>query len=386
MGPLRGIKIVEMAGLGPAPFCAMLLAELGADVIRIDRLASADLGFAIDIRFDLLNRSKRAVAVDIKTQQGVELVKELVAKADMLIEGFRPGVMERLGLGPDVCHALNPRLVYGRMTGWGQEGPMTNQAGHDINYIALSGALHTIGPKGGPPLPAMNLIGDFAGGSLYLAMGLLAALHEARASGQGQVIDAAMVDGVASLMGMVYGFRQAGIWRNERGSNPVDGGAPFYTTYETCDGKWMAVGAIEKRFYAEFVQRLGLSLEALPSRDDQANWDALRARFAAVFATKTRDEWAEVFAEGDACVSPVLDMDECLTHPLFVTRGDFVESAGVTGPAPAPKFSRTPGSVRNPPLDARADTKDALLLWGFPQSRIAELAASGVIAPEAGGR
>ena len=381
MGPLKGVKIVELAGIGPAPFCGMLLADLGADVIRVDRLASADVGFDIDIRFDFLNRGKRAVAIDLKSPAGIATVKELIASADLLIEGYRPGVMERLGLGPDTCREINPRLVFGRMTGWGQEGPMKQLAGHDINYISMTGALSSIGHKDGPPAVPLNLVGDFGGGSLYLAMGLLAALLEARTSGQGQVVDAAMVDGVASLMTMHFGYRQAGFWENARGSNAVDGGSPYYTTYATSDGKFMAVGAVEKRFYRELLEKLGLAGESLPEQDDRSRWGELRARFAAVFATRTRDEWSTLFADSDACVTPVLDMDECLTHPMAEERGMFKEVGGTIEPAPAPRFSRTPGDIRGAPVDPRSDTRGALAAWGIPESRIAELTEAGVIAP-----
>ena len=381
MGPLSGIRIVEMSGIGPAPFCGMLLADMGADVIRIDRLAAADLGFNVEARYDLLNRGKRAVALDIKSPAGIATVKDLIGKADVLLEGFRPGVMERLGLGPDVCHAVNPRLVYGRMTGFGQSGPMKDRAGHDINYIAMSGALHAIGHKDGPPLPPLNLVGDFGGGSLYLAMGVLAAVLEARQSGKGQVVDAAMVDGVASLMAMVTGLRQAKLWHNERAANAVDGGAPYYACYETRDGKYMAVGAIEQRFYAELLQKLGLDGEALPGQNERARWGELHARIAAVFASRTRAEWEEVFATSDACVTPVLDMDECITHPLAVARQNFVTVDGVVGPAPAPKFSRTPGAVCCGTQEPRADTRAALGAWGISDAEIDALASAGVIAP-----
>lgn len=380
MGPLKGVRIVEMSGIGPAPFCGMLLADMGADVLRIDRLAAADLGFSVTPRYDLLNRGKRAAAVDIKADEGVALVKTLIAQADILIEGFRPGVMERLGLGPEVCHAINPRLVFGRMTGYGQSGPMKDLAGHDINYISMAGALAAIGTAGEAPLPPMNLVGDFGGGSLYLAMGVLAALHEAKASGKGQVVDAAMVDGVASLMAMVTGLRQAGLWENARGANAVDGGAPYYCCYRTADGKYMAVGAIEKRFYAELLEKLGISSEALPAQNDRAGWPALRKRLSEVFASRTREAWADVFAHSDACVSPVLDMDECIAHPIHTQRANYVVVDGVTGPAPAPKFSRTPGEVRCGTQDPRRDTQQALALWGVPASELDRLAQAGVIA------
>ncbi len=381
LGPLKGIRVVEMSNIGPAPFCCMLLADLGAEVVSVQRLSSADLGFEIDRRFDFLNRSKQAIAVDLKSPDGVEVVKELVGQADILVEGFRPGVMERLGLGPDVCLGLNPRLVYGRMTGWGQEGPLAQTAGHDINYIALAGALAAIGPKGDAPAVPLNLVGDFGGGSLYLAMGMLAALVEARASGLGQVVDAAMVDGVASLMSMHMGYRQANFWNLERGTNSVDGGAPWYTTYQTKDDRWMAVGAVEKRFYKEFVEKLGLDDKALPRQHDQSRWDELRAIFANEFVKKTRDEWAEIFAASDACVSPVLDMEEAPNHPAARARKTYLDHDGVIEPAPAPRFSRTPGSVRNPPPNPFETTASVLISWGLATDRIEDLAKTGVIPP-----
>jgi alpha-methylacyl-CoA racemase len=379
MGPLTGVKIVEMSNIGPAPFCGMLLADMGANVIRVDRLTAGDLGFDIPIRFDFLNRSKQAVAIDVKSAAGVATVKQLVASADMLIEGFRPGVMERLGLGPDVCHLFNPRLIYGRMTGWGQEGPMSTLAGHDINYIAMTGALAAIGDKDGPPVPPLNLVGDFAGGALYLAMGMLAALHETQKSGKGQIIDAAMVDGTANLMAMHFGYRQAGIWHNARGTNAVDGGSPYYSTYKTRDGKYMAVGAVEKRFYTELLTKLGLASTSLPDQNDQSRWPELRKVLASAFATKSRDEWSDVFANSDACVTPVLDMDECLHHHLATGRGMFECHDGATQPAPAPRFSRTKSGVASAPLDARSGTHTSLEAWGFDRSSIDALAAGGII-------
>ncbi len=349
-GPLNGVRIVEMAGIGPAPYCAMLLAEMGADVIRVDRPAPVDLGFAQDPRLDLLNRSKRAVAVDLKAAQGVATVLRLVERADILIEGFRPGVMERLGLGPDACRGVNRRLVYGRMTGWGQDGPLAQRAGHDINYIAMTGVLAAIGPAD-TPTPPLNLVGDFGGGALFLAMGVLAALVEARASGEGQVVDAAMVDGAASLMTMFHGLKAGGLWRNRRAANALDGAAPHYGVYATADGGHVAVGALEGRFYDAFVRGLGLDPQTLPDRNREANWPALRERFAAVFATRTRAEWEAVFAGTDACVSPVLDMEESVAHPLATVRNAYVETEGVTGPAAAPRFGRTPSAVRHAPRD-----------------------------------
>lgn len=384
MGPLNGVRIVEMSNIGPGPFCGMLLADLGAEVVSVQRLATGDLGFDIDRRYDLLNRSKQAVAVDLKAPEGVTVVKEMIARADILIEGFRPGVMERLGLGPDICLALNPRLIYGRMTGWGQDGPLAQTAGHDINYIAMAGALAAIGPKGGAPAVPLNLVGDFAGGSLYLAMGLLAALVEARQSGQGQVVDAAMIDGVTSLLTMHVGYRQAQFWNLERGTNAVDGGAPFYTTYRTKDDRWIAVGAVEKRFYREFIERLGLNPETLPAQYDQSRWDELREIIAAEIATKTRDEWEGVFEGSDACVSPVLDLDEAPRHPSARLRSTYLDLGGVTEPAPAPRFGRTPASVKNSPPDARETTASTLESWGITRQRIENLANAGLIPPIGG--
>ena len=381
MGPLQGVRVIEMSNIGPGPFCGMLLADLGAEVVSVQRLAAGDLGFDIGLRYDLLNRSKQAVAVDLKSAEGVAVVRDMVAGADILIEGFRPGVMERLGLGPDVCLRVNPRLVYGRMTGWGQEGPLAQMAGHDINYIAMAGALAAIGPKDGAPAVPLNLVGDFAGGSLYLAMGLLAALVEARQSGRGQVVDAAMVDGAANLLAMHLGYRQAQFWNLERGTNAVDGGSPWYTTYSTKDGRWMAVGAVEKRFYREFVLRLGLDPDALPDQNDRSRWDELHGIFAAAFAAKTRDEWEAIFAGSDACVSPVLDMDEAPKHPAIAARGTFVDRDGVVEPAPAPRFSRTPASIRNDPPDPRQTTAPALESWGIARERIEAMARAGLIPP-----
>lgn len=379
MGPLAGIRVVEMSNIGPAPFCGMLLADLGATVLSVQRMAAADLGLDVPARYDFLNRGKQAVAVDLKAPDGVALVRELIAGADILIEGFRPGVMERLGLGPDLCHADNPRLIYGRMTGWGQEGPLRDRAGHDINYIAMTGALAAIGPQGGDPVVPLNLIGDFGGGSMFLAMGLMAALVEQRASGKGQVIDAAMVDGVGALMAMHYGYRQEGIWSLDRGTNAVDGGAPWYTTYPTSDGRHMAVGAVEKRFYLEMLSVLGLDPADLPKQHDARRWPELREILAARFRTRTRDEWDAAFAGTDACVSPVLDMDECTTHPMAIARGMFRKADGVTEPAAAPRFSRTACTPAAPPPDARSTTAATLADWGLDSGRIAALGSKGII-------
>jgi alpha-methylacyl-CoA racemase len=369
-----------MAGIGPGPFCGMLLADLGADVVRIDRLGATDLGVPFPERFDLLNRNKRSVAIDLKSEAGRRTALGLVGRAEILIEGFRPGVMERLGLGPDACAAVNPRLVYGRMTGWGQEGPLSRAAGHDLNYIALTGALHAIGRPGEKPTIPLNLLGDFGGGALYLAMGVLAALVEARASGRGQVVDAAIVDGVASLTTMLLAMRQMGAWSGGRGENLLDGGAPFYDVYETKDARYVTVAAIEGKFYRELLDRLGLAAEPLPDQHDRRGWNALRERLAALFRTRTRAEWTSLLEGTDACFAPVLDAEECAGHPHMSARGVFVEVEGVVQPAPAPRFSRTPGTLRRPPPRPGADTKDTLADWGLDIEEIAALRAAGVLA------
>ena len=365
MGPLAGIRIIEMAGIGPAPFCCMLLADMGAEVVRIDRLTPSGLGVDTPVRFDLLNRGKRSIALDLKSPEGAATVLKMVGKADILIEGFRPGVMERLGLGPDRCLEANPRLVYGRMTGWGQEGPLAQAAGHDLNYIALTGALDAIGPAGGPPSIPLNLLGDFGGGSLYLAMGVLAALVEARASGKGQVVDAAIVDGVANLMTMFHAFRQMGAWNEARGGNLLDGGAPFYSVYETRDGRHVTLAALERKFYDEAIHRLGLDRADLPDREDRRQWPALREKFAAAIAAKTSDELCEALEGTDACFAPVLDMDEAQKHGHMAARGIYRDVAGVAQPGPAPRFSRTPSEIARPPVGAGADTEAVLADWGI---------------------
>jgi alpha-methylacyl-CoA racemase len=358
MGPLQGVKVVELAGLGPAPFACMLLAELGAEVLRIDRPGGGlSLGPA---ELDLVNRGRRSVALDLKNPQAIDVVRRLVAQADVLVEGFRPGVTERLGIGPEDCHAINPKLVYGRMTGWGQDGPLAQTAGHDIDYLALSGALHLIGRAGGPPQVPANLLGDFAGGSLYLVIGVLAALHEARQSGQGQVVDAAIVDGSAHLTTMMLGALAAGTWRQERGTNLLDTGAPFYDVYETSDGKYVAVGALEQQFYDELIAKLGITA---PDRNDPANWPELRKVLAETFLQRTQAEWADVFDGSDACVAPVLPL--AADHPHLVARGTFVDKDGVRQAAPAPRFSRTPTSLDRPPARAGRHTREALADWGI---------------------
>ncbi len=383
MGPLAGVRVVELAGIGPAPFCAMLLADMGADVLRVDRTEPVDLGVRLDPRFNLLTRGRRSVAIDLKRAEGLAAAKRLVTRADALIEGFRPGVTERLGLGPEACLALNPRLVYGRVTGWGQEGPLSAAAGHDIDYIALAGALGAIGPRDGAPVPPLNLLADYGGGGLYLAFGVLCALLETRASGRGQVIDAAMVDCVASLLASTFGQLAAGTWTEARGSNALDGGAPWYAAYETADGKHVAVGAIEPKFYAELLRRLGLDPASLPAQHDRAGWPMLRERLARVFRSKTRDEWCAILEGTDACFAPVLGLAEAPRHRHNRARGTFVEIDGVTQPAPAPRFSRTPGAVRAGPALPGQHTDEALRDWGFTRAELASLRASGAIA---GGR
>ncbi|MFJ3223411.1 CaiB/BaiF CoA transferase family protein [Streptomyces sp. NPDC086783] len=362
-GPLAGVRVVELAGIGPGPFAAMLLADLGADVVRVDRPGGA--GLAIDPAYDVTNRNKRSVVVDLKAEDGAERVLDLARRADVLIEGYRPGVAERLGVGPGACHARNPALVYGRMTGWGQEGPLAARAGHDIAYIALTGTLGMIGdPQSPPPVPA-NLLGDYAGGSLYLVVGVLAALHHARATGAGQVVDAAIVDGTAHLSAMIHGMLAAGAWQDRRAANLLDGGAPFYGTYETADGKYMAVGALEQRFHDEFTELLGLPADA-PARQDVSRWGELRASVAARFRTRTRDEWTAVFENSDACVAPVLSLREAPAHPHLAARGTFTDHGGITQPAPAPRFSATPTSVRGGPALPGADTADVARDWDLP--------------------
>jgi alpha-methylacyl-CoA racemase len=380
MGPLAGYRIVEMAGIGPAPFAAMLLADMGAQVIRVDRREAADLGLpGREPRFEVLHRGRRSIALDVKAEAGREVVKRLSAKADAIIEGFRPGVMERLGLGPDVLLAINPKLVFGRMTGFGQDGPLAQAAGHDINYIALAGVLHAIGRKGGAPVPPLNLVGDFGGGGMFLAFGVVCALLEAHKSGKGQVVDAAMVDGSATLMALMYGLFAQGAWKDERGVNVLDTGAPWYNTYATKDGKWLSVGAIEGRFYEEFVTRLGLEMSELPKQHDRSGWPDLERRFADTIAAKTRDEWERIFAGSDACVAPILALSEVADHPHNAARATFSRRDGVLQPAPAPRFSRTVPEMGGSPRKAGADTAAVLADFGYTAGEIAALDESGII-------
>lgn len=391
-GPLSGYRIVELAGIGPAPFAGMMLADMGAEVLRVDRAASvvdpAPAGPGGHQRgpipaVDVLGRGRRSVGVDLKAPEGREAVLRLVAVADGLVEGFRPGVTERLGLGPEDCAASNRRLVYGRMTGWGQDGPYASMAGHDINYIALAGTLAMIGRPGEPPTPPVNLVGDFGGGGMLLAFGMVCGLLEAARSGQGQVVDTAMIDGAALLAAMVWGFHSAGAW-GERGTNLLDGGAWYYGAYETSDGGYVSFGSLEPQFYAELLRITGLADDVdgkgpVPAQGDRSSWPAMRDRLAAIVATKTRDEWCSRFEGTDTCFAPVLSMDDAGQHPHMAGRGVLVEVDGVVQPAPAPRLSRTPGAIAGPPARPGQHTEQALIDWGFSDSDIAELRSSGAV-------
>ena len=379
MGPLHGLRVVELASIGPGPMCAMLLADLGADVIRIDRLEPSGLGVPMNQRFDVNARSRRSAALDLKSAAGRDAVLRIVERADVLIEGFRPGVAERLGLGPADCQARNPRLVYGRMTGFGQTGPLAHAAGHDLNYIALTGALDAIGPAGGAPVPPLNLVGDYGGGALYLAFGLMAALFERQSSGRGQVVDAAMVDGAASLMSMFHGMLAAGGWPGQRGENLLDGGAPFYGVYETADGKHVSIGSLEPKFYAEMVKRLGLDERFLRLQGDASQWPALREAIAAAVRTRTRDEWSALLEGTDVCFAPVLALGEVHRHPHAVARGTYVEVAGVVQPGPAPRFDRSVPDHPRPAPAVGAHTAEVLAECGFAEADIDSLRSAGVI-------
>ncbi len=378
-GPLVGFKVIELAGIGPNPMCAMLLADMGAEVVRVDRIADAGLGVAMEPRYSLLDRSRRSIAVDLKSPQGVALVLDLVENADALIEGFRPGVTERLGLGPAECARRNPRLVYGRVTGWGQDGPLAQAAGHDINYISLVGAAHAIGPSSAPPPPPLNLVGDFGGGGAYLVIGVLAALLEAQQSGRGQVVDAAMVDGAASLMTATYGMYAAGIMTDERGTNILDGGAHFYDTYETADGRYISIASVESKFYAELLELTGFEDRDQAGHWDKSQWASLAERMAALIKTRTRDEWCGILEGTDVCFAPVLNMAEAPQHPHNVARGTFVAVDGVVQPAPAPRFSRTPSKIQKGASAPGADTDAVLCAWGCTAEQVAAWRSSGVI-------
>ncbi len=379
-GPLQGLKVIEMAGIGPGPFTAMMLADMGAEVLRVDRPNAR----VLNPEKDVLNRGRRSIAVDLKHPDGVQTVLRLVEQADALLEGFRPGVMERLGLGPDECLARNPKLVYGRMTGWGQDGPLSHAAGHDINYIAIAGVLNNFKRDGERPVPPNNLVGDFGGGGLLLAFGLVCALLEASRSGHGQVVDAAMVDGAAVLSTMIHAFVAMGIWQDNPGHNMLDTGAPFYEVYETADGKFMAIGAIEQQFYAELLERSGLKDEDLPFQLDRDQWPSMKERFEAFFKQKTRDEWQSILEGTDACAVPVLSMTEAPKHPHNAARQTFVERDGVTQPAPAPRFSRTTAEIGSPPPAPGEHTNDALSDWGFTADEVAKLREAGAVSQTEG--
>ncbi len=370
--------MLEFEAIGPGPFAGMMLADMGADILLVDRATSSDLGFVVDRRYDVMLRGRRSVTLDLKRQDSVDAALRLAEKADAIIEGFRPGVMERLGLGPDAMLARNPRLVYGRMTGWGQDGPLAARAGHDIDYIALSGVLHAIGRAGEAPVPPLNLVGDFGGGGMLLAFGIACGVIEARTSGRGQVVDAAMIDGAAVLSTMFAGLSAAGQWGETRGANVLDSGAPWYDTYETSDGKHVAVGAIEPKFFAELIARLGLDASLLAEQNDRAAWPRLRAQLIARFKEGTRDQWVAAFEGSDACLAPVLTFAESRAHPHVVARSGSVSLGGVDQPAPAPRFARTPGAARTPPPERGHGGADALRDWGFTSSDIDALSALGV--------
>ena len=377
MGPLDGIRVIEVASLAPAPFGCMILADLGADVLRVERAERA--GAQAQPPGDPLQRSRRSVGINLKDPAGVDLLLRLAGQADVLVEGFRPGVAERLGFGPQECEQRNPRLIYGRMTGWGQDGPLAPTAGHDIDYISISGALAPIGRAGQRPVPPLNLLGDFGGGGMLLALGVLAALVERAQSGRGQVVDVAMVDGSALLTTFIYGMRARGAWQDERGVNLLDGGAPFYDTYETADGGFVGVGALEPQFYAALLDGLGLADAGLPDQHDRSGWPELRRQFAAAFASRSRDEWAEVFAGTDACVAPVLGLGEAASHPHALARSAFTEVGGITQPSPAPRFSRSATQPPAAPPRPGADTDAVLAGLGLSAQEVAGLRAGGVV-------
>ena len=379
MGPLSGVKVVELAGIGPGPFCCMLLSDMGADVIRVDRAVNVGKDDNT-YRHALLSRGRRNIAVDLKNPEGVETVLRLIDQADGLVEGFRPGVMERLGLGPDTCLERNAKLVYGRMTGWGQTGPIAQAAGHDINYISLSGALYSIGERGGPPVPPLNLVGDFGGGALYMAMGLLAGIIEARSSGKGQVIDCSMVEGSASLMTAMYGALAHGSWIEERGKNRLDKGAHYYNVYETKDGKYVSIGSIEPQFYKLLLQLTDLEGVELPKQSERGKWSEMTERLTGIFKTKTRDEWCKLMEGSDVCFAPILSMSEAMKHPQNTERDSFITVDGIPQPAPAPRFMRTPSEVQRPPAKAGQHTDEGLAAWGLSKEEIGKLRKSGAVA------
>jgi alpha-methylacyl-CoA racemase len=380
MGPLKGYRIIELAGIGPGPFCAMLLADMGAEVVRIDRSDGGGNPIERDARFQVMHRNRRSVSMDLKHPEAVATLLKMCESADAILEGFRPGVMERLGLGPQACQQANEKLVYGRMTGWGQEGPLAQRAGHDINYVAISGVLGMLGRENGIPSPPLNIIGDMGGGGLLLAFGIVCALLEARGSGKGQVVDAAMTEGSALMASTVFGLRGAGIWQDQRGRNILDGGAHFYEVYETSDGGYMAVGAIEKQFYALLLKGLGLDPAELPAQMDSTSWPEMKQRFAQLFASKTRAQWTAIFEDVDACVTPVLSLEEAAAHPHNSLRGSYVKPDDILQAAPAPRFSRTRPAIALPPPNSGEHSDLVLESYGFEPGEIAALRSSGAIA------
>ena len=379
MGPLQGLTIIEISGIGPGPFAAMLLADMGAEVIRVERPGGSMFTAAHNPKLDFLNRNKRCISVNLKERDGVDTVLTLLEKADALQEGNRPGVMERLGLGPDICLARNPALVYGRMTGWGQEGPMAKEAGHDINYIALSGALHGIGRAGEKPAIPLNLVGDFGGGGLMLAFGMVCALLEAKGSGKGQVVDAAMIDGAAALMASTFAANQAGFWSDERGTNLLDSGSHFYEVYETADGKYISLGSIEPQFYATLLNKLGDDAKHFENQFDMGNWPQMKAKMTEIIKCKTRDDWDVIFTGSDVCYAPVLSMSEVRHHPHHQARGTFIDDGDVWQPAPAPRFSRTKGELRCAAATIGEHTKEVLREFGFSEEEIKKRLENGAI-------
>lgn len=383
MGTLTGIRVLEMAAIGPLPFCGMVLADMGADVLRVDRMGEAKTAFAIDHSKDMTGRGRRSIAIDVKNPAGRDAVLKLCRNADVILEGFRPGVMERLGLGPDACMAQNPKLIYGRATGWGQTGALSSTAGHDINFLAMAGVLHGIGHKNARPVPPINLVGDYGGGGMLMVVGVLAALLEAARSGQGQVVDAAMVDGASLLQTVLFGLAAMGQWIPERGSNILDSGCFYYDTYETADGKFMSVGPLEPKFFAEMLRGLGLAVSDFPDRENPALWAAYREKLDRVFRSQPQSHWITVFAGTDACVAPVLTMQEASTAAPATERNAFVTIGGITQPAPAPRFSRTPSAVRSSPPAPGAHTNQPLPEWGWTDDDIRRLAQAGAIAPKA---
>jgi alpha-methylacyl-CoA racemase len=380
MGPLAGLKVVEFAGIGGGPHCAMMLADMGAEVIRIDRPNRSGLGVDVKTRYDLVLRGRRSVAIDLKNDSGREVALKMIDQADALIESFRPGVMERIGLGPDECFSRNPKLVYARLTGWGQDGPYAQMAGHDINYIALSGVLSAIGPREGPPIPPLNLVGDFGGGAVYCAFGIVSALIHAQRTGKGQVVDASMVDGAAALLTMVVGFHRGGIWSPKRGDNIVDGGAPYYSTYETSDSRYISIGAIEEKFYEMLLNKLDVAGDPkMRPHTDRRLWAHQRTVISARIKTKTRDEWCELLEGTDTCFAPVLTLEEACDHPHLKARGTYVDLNGVNQPAPNPRFSLTKPHVSGPPAETGEHTRSVLENWGFNGDQIDELSRNKVI-------